>query len=342
MPTAAPPTGDDRVSLNAKSATTRRSWTNFGHYTIDDWQQESSVQSPARMYNKRTCARPCTAGVPRSRRIDTDANYEHRRRVSSAAAGDIRGPRSEHAMGKCSNVVGRSKSIDSYDDSTGSDGMYGGMSSSGGDAEQATPTTNPPASAINSANSVERRYIGERTQERTHSRETDSSSTRDIGNEMSPSWDVNKATKQTMSAMIHLNNGLTLPSSHRLVSAAENNLSVKPQSRQGFSKSPRYKVQPKLPAFYVKPQHRHTYANAFLASRYSALKRGALGWSAPTGIAAGVASTHATVAFSKRSRAQILRRLQENNEIKVDTKRKLVEKTNIRAKVDSFANSMAN
>ena len=326
MPTTAPLMGDDRDSL-IKPETSRRAWSNFGHYTIDDWQCESSVKSSAR-------SRPFTAGAAHSRPFST-ANH---RQVSSAAPGDIKGPRSYRALETYSNDVGRSRSNDSYDDSIGSDGLLDRISSSEGDAAQATPTKSPSATAINSANSVERRYIGENTTERPHSRETDSSSTRDIDNDMTSSWGVNKATRKTMATMMDLNNGLTLPSSHRLASAAESNHNVKPESHQGFNKTTKYKVQSKLPAFYVKPQHRHTYANAFLARSYSALKRGA--WSGC--VPAGVVSTHATVAFSKRSRAQILRRLQEKNEMKVDAKRKFEENTNMRAKVDSFFDSMTN
>ena len=321
MPTAAPPTADDRYSFT-KSATTRRSWSNFGHYTIDDWPSESCVKSSAR-------SRPFTAGAAHSRPFSTATH----RQVSSAAPGDIKAPRSDHALEKYSNAVGRSTSTESNGDSTGSDDLLDGISSPGGYVAQANPTKSPSASVTHSANSFERRY---RTEERAHSRATDLSSTSDIDNEMTSSWGVNKATKKTMSAMLSLNNGLTLPSSHRPVSAAESNRTAKHQPRQRVSKTPIYKVQPKLPAFYVKPQHRHTYANAFLASRYSALKRGVWSGSVP----AGVVSPRATVAFSKRSRAQILRRLQENNAINVDTKRTFEENTTVRAKVDSFFKSM--
>ena len=347
MPTAVRPTKDDRVGWMAESAATRRPWSNFGHYTIDDWPSESVVPPAARTCVKQVGTRPCTVGGPSTTRHST---FGRRRPISTADGMDNRGPRLRHHVG-----------TPEFDDGPDSDDMLNGTlsddSSDGGPAKE-TPETQKTADIVNSGAFSQRRSIGKTldTQsvnsegrsvgqtpvQRPHSsRETESICMRDIDDEIQSLWDIGSATKKTMSAMMYLNNGLTLPSPHKRVSLAQTNRRMKSPVSQGFSKTTRRKAKPKLPTFYIKPQHRHTSANVFLATRYAALQRSTNnGCITPDDVVVD-ASANSKVAFSKMAKTQILRRLQERNQIKVETKRKMIESSQMQAKVDAFIKSLA-
>ena len=328
MPTAVRPTRDDRLGwMTTTTGATRTPWSNFGHHSIDDWPTGSVVPPTTR-------PRPCTVGVAPTHRHGATATPG--RRQMSAAPG--RSPR-------VARFMHRAVSPDSTDDEPDdmSDGIFSDDSSDS-DPEKPTPpqkTVVTSNSNANSATSSQRRCDVQTPVQRAEvSRESAGVCRQDIDNEIKSLWDVGVATKKTMSTMMYLNNGLSLPTSYKPGALVGRRRRKQAQVDQGFSKTTRRKRKPKLPPFYVKPQHRHTSANVFLATRYAALQRSVSSGCFPPEGATVDKDANAPVTFSKLARTQILRRLQERNDIKVETKRKLKESTQMQAKVDSFIASL--